>query len=297
MRFSSYHPAINLIFFIAVITAAVSFDQPIFLAISYLCPWIYSVVLNGQRAWAFNLVLIPLVVLFSLFYSAYRHFGVTVLAVNWIGNRITLESLLYGLVIGIKTAAILMWFSCVHATFTSDKVIYLFGRVAPKLSLFLSILLRMIPHIKAQVRRVHTAQQCIGRGMNQGSILRRIQNFLRIQSITITWAIENFAAMSDAMRSRGYTLKGRTAYALYRFDYRDRSFVIMLFSCLTVLFMGVMLDQTRAGYNPEIIINQVTPVSLIFYSAYLVVALLPMTLQIIGEYRFKKCQEAISSQR
>jgi quinol-cytochrome oxidoreductase complex cytochrome b subunit len=79
--------------------------------------------------------------------------------------------------------------------------------------------------------------------------------------------------------------------------YRDRSFAIMLFSCLTVLFMGVMLDQTQTGYNPEIIINKMTPMNLIFFCAYLVVALLPMPLQIIGEYRFKKLHKYMRSEQ
>ena len=131
MRFDSYHPAINFIFFTAVIAAAAAFDQPVFLLLSYLCPFLYSVSLNGFKAAAFNFALAPLIVLFALYYSGYHHFGVTSLAVNFIGNHITLEALVYGVVIGLKVASVLMWFSCVHTIISSDKVVYLFGRIAP----------------------------------------------------------------------------------------------------------------------------------------------------------------------
>lgn len=293
MKFDSYHPAINFIFFTAVIIAAIAFNQPVFLAISYLCPFIYSIKLNGKRAVIFNIMLIPLVVIFTLFYSYYNHFGITCLAFNIIGNQITKEALVYGFVIGIKAASVLMWFSCVHAVVSSDKVIYLFGCIAPKLSLFLSIILRMVPCIKERARKIHTAQKCIGKGINQGNVFRRIYNTSRVISIIITWTMENFIETSESMKSRGATLKGRTAFFIYRFDNRDRSFVITIFWCLTVLLMGILLDQTHILYNPEIILNRITPLSYFFYAVYTFLCLLPMILQIAGEIKFKRLQAAI----
>ena len=68
MRFDSYHPAINLIFFASVIAMAISFDQPVFLLIGYLASFAYSVKLMGVRALIFDLALIPLIVLWALFY-------------------------------------------------------------------------------------------------------------------------------------------------------------------------------------------------------------------------------------
>jgi len=90
------------------------------------------------------------------------------------------------------------------------------------------------------------------------------------------------------MKCRGYTLKGRSAFSIYRFDYRDRGFVLAIFWCIAVLLMGVLLDQTRIMYDPEIILNRVTPLSWIFYSAYAFLCLLPMLLQMIGEKRFEQ---------
>lgn len=292
MRFDSYHPAINFIFFAAVIYSVVAFDQPIFLAISYICAFIYSVKLNGKKALIFDLVLIPFIGLFAFLYSYYNHFGVINIAVNFIGNHITLEALVYGFVIGIMTASVLMWFSCVNAVISSDKVVYLFGRAIPKLSLFLSILLRLVPRIKDRAKKIHIAQKCIGRGINQGNVFRCVGNFVRIASIVITWTMENLIWTSDSMRSRGYSLKGRTAFSIYRFDNRDRIFVITLFACFTVMVMGILLNQTHIQYDPEIILNRITPLSSIFYMVYAFMCLLPMILQLIGEVRFDKVRKS-----
>lgn len=288
MGFENYHPAINLIYFLAVVAGSFLFQQPVFLLISFVVSFCYSIKRNGLRSLVFNLCLLPLVIAFTFFYASYNHFGVTVLRHNFIDNPITLESFLYGLTLGVQVWIFAMWMSCVHSVFTADKVVYLFGRVSPKASLFLAILLRMVPRLKAQRKKIATARQALGRGLHQGNFFRRILNGFAILSILITWLLESFSTISDSMRSRGYSLKGRTAFSIYRFDNRDRSFVVGLFSCLTLVLMGVLLNQTTMVFDPRIIINPITPLSWIFYLGYLVLCLLPMVLEILGQWSFDR---------
>ena len=293
MGFENFHPAINLIYFVSVIWGTVCFRQPVFLVVSYVCACAYSVKRNGRRAVVFGLCLLPLIVIFALYYSGYTHFGITVMRQNFIGNNMTLESLLYGLTLGITAAAVVMWMSCVFSVFTADKVVYLFGRISPKLSLFLSIALRTVPRVKAQAKKIGAARSAIGCGMRQGNILRRAVNGLKLFSMLITWLLESMATVSDSMRSRGYSLKGRTAFSIYRFDNRDRSFVIGIFACLTVVLMAVMLGQTDMTFDPRIIMNPITRVSYVFYCGYAVLCLLPMALEIIGQRRFEQLRKNI----
>lgn len=293
MKFDSYHPAINFIFFLLMISMSAYFNQPVFLVITFVCPFVYSIKLIGMRAFVFNIILIPFIVVYSLIYSGYHHFGITDLSVNFIGNKITLESVVSGMVIGIIVASILMWIACIHKIITCDKVIYLFGRVSPKLSLFLSILFRAVPRIKVQAKKINMAQKCIGKGINQGNIFVRCYNFIRLVSIVIAWTMENFVETSDSMRSRGCSLKGRTAFSIYRFDYRDRSVVIWMFSLVSIILAGIVLDQTRILYNPEIILNKITPLSNVFYLAYFLLCMLPFYLQLYSEIRWEKYNNKI----
>ena len=288
MRFDSYHPVINLIYFVSAIAFTIWFHHPVFLVISYVSAFLYSVKLNGKKALIFTLCLIPLAVLFALYYASYHHFGITNLRKNFIGNEITLESLVYGLMLGVTVAAVIMFFSCMFAVVSSDKVVYLFGRISPRLSLFLSILLRSVPRIKERGRKIEISREGIGKGVRQGNILQRFLHGISLISIVITWTLEDFVDSSVSMKSRGYSLKGRTAFSIYRFDNRDRSFVVMIFLCLTVVACGILLDQTEIIYNPEIIMNRITPLSAVFYGAYGVLLLLPMGLQVAGEIRFRR---------
>lgn len=290
MGFELCHPAVNLIFFAAVLVGMITFQHPVFLVISFLCAFAYSVKRNGWKAVVFNLCLLPFVVAFALYYSSYTHFGMTVLHQNMVGNNMTLESLVYGAVLGVIGAGICMWFSCVFSVFTTDKVVYLFGKVSPRLSLFLAIALRMIPRIKKEAKRINMAQQGIGRGANQGNLWQRFRNSLRIVSMLITWTIDSITIASESMRSRGSSLRGRKAFSIYRFDNRDRLFVIGLFLCLTLTMMAMLLGQTDIVYDPKIIWTQVNP---LFCIGYGVLCLMPLGLELWTEYHFQKARRLI----
>ena len=290
MGFESCHPAVHFLFFAAVIYGSVAFQHPVFLAISCLCAFAFSMKRNGKRAVIFNLCLLPLVVCFALYYSSYHHFGVTVLKQNFIGNNLTVESFVYGMVTGLRAAAVCMWLSCLFRVVSSDKVLYLFGRVSPRLSLFLTILLRFIPRIGREARKINLAQKGIGRGSNQGNVFRRLVNCLRIFSMLITWMISALALESDSMRSRGSLLRGRTAFSIYRFDNRDRAFVITLFTCITLTVMGVILGASKMWYNPRIIWRPLNGIGMTAAVGYLALCLLPLGLELWTEYRFNKAR-------
>ena len=294
MRFDSYHPTINFVFFVSAICFTVLFKHPVFILISYITSFVYSIKLNRIKGLVFNAALIPFIAAFAFYYSRFEHFGVTNLGQTSVGNMVTLEALLYGLAIGTIITSVIMWLSCVHAVVTADKVMYIFGRIVPKLSLFISIILRMVPKIKERASKINTAQKAIGRGPRQGNVIHRVRNAVRLLSIVTTWTMENFVESSDSMRSRGYALKGRTAFSIYRFDNRDRSLVIVIFCALTVIFAGFALDQMKILYDPQIIINPVTAFSYVFYAAYAFLCLLPVMLQIVGEFKFKRLKKRLS---
>lgn len=290
MGFEACHPAVNFIFFASVLWGTVSFQHPVFLAIGWLCAFAYSVRRAGRKAVIFNLFLLPLIVIFALYYSAYHHFGVTVLRKNFIDNNMTLESLVYGLVVGLRFATVCMWLEALFSVVSSDKVIYLFGKVSPRLSLFLTILLRFLPRLSREAGRINLARRGVGRGAGQGSPFRRLMNCLGIFSMLITWMISALALESDSMRSRGSLLRGRTAFSIYRFDNRDRAFVIALFTCLTLTLMGAILGTGRMWYNPRILWRPLNVLGLLTAAGYLALCLMPLGLELWTDYRFRKAR-------
>ena len=139
--------------------------------------------LRGRRTFLVLLALLPLMALYTWWYSFYNHFGVTALGENFAGNSITAEALFYGASLSLRAGAVALFISCLLAVFTADKVVYLFGRLSPKLSLFIAILLRSAPRTLAYARRISISQQGLGRGPGP---FERLEDRVRERS-EITW--------------------------------------------------------------------------------------------------------------
>lgn len=222
--FSSYHPAVNFLYFGLVLFFTMCFLHPACLLLSLAAALRYAVCLNGRRAVRRSLrYLLPAALLAALINPAFNHQGTTILTYLPSGNPLTLESIVYGLAAAALLSAVVTWFSCYTAVMTSDKFVYLFGRVIPALSLVLSMALRFVPRFQVQARAVSQAQRCVGRDVSDGSLLQRLRNGVTILSILLTWCLENALETADSMKSRGYGLPGRTAFSIYRLDGRDQA--------------------------------------------------------------------------
>ncbi len=270
MVFKGFHPAVHLVYFTAAIAATAAFSHPCFLLCAYVCAFACNVFFGGKRALVRNVLLAMASCAFALFYAGYNHFGVTALAVNFIGNTITLEALIRGAVTGIKSAAVLMWLDALCAVMTTDEIVYLFGRAAPKLSLYVAAFLRMIPCIREERRLIKSSRRAAG--VPDGAVAA----FFTRTGILISWTAERLSESAESMRSRGFTLKGRTAYSIYRFDNRGRALVIFIFTLITVLLMAYILGETAAVYSSVVIISAVTARKILFAFVCAALLLLPL---------------------
>ena len=130
--FSSYHPAVSMLYFVLVIGLSMFLNHPVCLGISLVGALVYSIYLKGKKAARFNLIyMLPLLVITALINPAFSHQGVTILAYLPSGNPLTLESILYGIYAAFLLITVIAWFSCFNAVMTSDKFVYLFGRIIP----------------------------------------------------------------------------------------------------------------------------------------------------------------------
>ena len=233
------HPAVSFAYFALVIACAMLLMHPVCLVLSTLGGgWYVARLLGGKGLRRHLLWLLPMALLAAAVNPAFVHQGVTILAYLPSGNPLTLESLLYGLAAGAMLSAVALWFVCVTDVITSDKVVYLFGRVIPALSLLLSMILRFVPRFVRRLRAVAQAQRHLGRDTQTGAPVRRVRSALRVFSIVVTWSLESGLITADSMRCRGYGLPGRTSFSLYRFDRRDGAVALWLAFCGLYLLGG-----------------------------------------------------------
>lgn len=287
--FSSYHPIINFLYFGLVLGFSMFFMHPVSLVISLACAIAYSVYLNGRKAVRFQLFcMLPMTLLATVVNPAFNHEGATLLCYLPTGNPLTLESILYGVAAAMMLSAVITWFSCYNVVMTSDKFIYLFGRVIPALSLVLSMTLRFVPKFKAQFQVVTEAQKCVGRDISTGSLLQRLKNAITILSIMVTWCLENAIETADSMKGRGYGLPGRTAFSIYRFDDRDRAALLWLGFCGFYIFTGWMAGGLYWRYYPTMKGTAITPFTVSFQIVYLALCLTPVIINKIADKTWER---------
>lgn len=275
--FSRCHPIINFLFFGLVIAYLMFIMHPVMLIISFLSALSYAIYLDSRKTVIFCLkFLLPTMLTAMIVNPAFSHEGITILCYLPSGNPLTLESILYGISASVMLGTSLLWFRCYTIIMTSDKFVYIFGKIIPALSLVLSMTLRFIPKFKAQFEVVRDAQYCIGKDISDGSIFSRLQNAVRIFSIMITWSLENAIETADSMKSRGYGLKGRTAFSIYRFDSRDKNILCCLLFCGIYLICGILAGGLKWRYFPSVKGVLAEPFTISFYIVYTLLCNIPV---------------------
>ncbi|MDR1013897.1 MAG: energy-coupling factor transporter transmembrane protein EcfT [Coriobacteriales bacterium] len=291
---AAYHPAVSLLFFVLVISCGMFLMHPVCLGLSFACASAYAIRLNGRAALRLGLrFLLPVLVVTALLNPAFNHAGVTVLGYLPSGNPLTLESVLYGLAAASMLVTVISWFSCFNTVMTSDKLVYLFGRVVPALSLVLSLSLRLVPRYRAQIRAIADAQRCVGRDVSQGTVRARARQGMRMLSIMVTWALENAVGTADSMRARGFGLAGRTAFSAYRIRRRDLAALVFLGVCGGCLVVGALLGGLRFQYFPLVTGAWADPAAVGLFACYLALCAMPLAIDLQEGCLWKRSRSSI----
>lgn len=290
--FSNYHPLVNFIYFGFVFAFSMFFMHPVCLLISIMCSFAYSVELGGrERIYKNLLFLLPTILMMGIMNPAFNHAGMTIITYLNSGNPLTLESIVYGIAAAALICTMVLWFYCYNQVMTSDKFIYLFGKIIPALSLVLSMALRFVPRFKEQIKIVSDAQKSIGRDVSNGGLIQRMKNGITILSIMITWSLENAIETSDSMRSRGYGLEGRTSFSIYRFEKRDKMAILSILALgVFIVIGGGVYKGFKWRYFPSLKGSGISILSTLLWIAYFILCIFPIIINRQEDRQWKSTQ-------
>ncbi len=292
--FSGYHPAVNFLYFVLVIGFSMFLMHPVCLALSLIGALAYAIRLSGRRAVRLSLYgLLPFLVFTAVLNPVFNHEGATILTYLPDGNPLTLEAILYGIAAATMMVTVILWFSCYSRVMTSDKFIFLFGRVIPALSLIFSMILRFVPRFFTHLRTVSDAQRGLGRRRCCPKFIRRMKDCIVILSVMLTWALEQAVTTADSMKSRGYGLRGRTAFSIFRFDRRDAGMLIFLLLAGMVVVGCTISGDLSWQYYPVFRGQLLAPLSLIAYAIYSALCLSPVVLDWREEQKWNALKSGI----
>ncbi len=199
---SRSHPLCCFAYLMAVLGITIFTREPLLLLMSAAGASLL-LVLSGM---ARHTIWLPVIAAVSAAVNPiFVHRGDTILF--FVGDlAVTLESIAYGAVFGLMLAAAAGWSIAATKYMTSDKYIWIFGRVLPTSGLVLSCGLRLVPLFIRRSREFSSASGETG-----------VKSSLKAFSAAVGYSAEQAMVSADSMRARGYGTAKRTSYSLYRF--------------------------------------------------------------------------------
>ncbi len=286
-EFEKFHPFVNFMYFFAVLGFSMVFMHPAALVISLISGFSYSVILKGRK----NLLyVLPLVLLTALINPLLNHRGMTVITFLPNGNPITYEGVLYGTASAVMLWSVLCHFFCFNKIMTSDKIIYLFGKILPSLSLILSMILRFIPRFRAQFQSVYRAQSFLETDPSTKKLIHKIKRGIKTFSAMVTWSLEGSVDTADSMRCRGYGLPNRSAYSNFRIEKRDVGAIFYITALSAYIIYNGVRKTLYFKYFPVI---KGGNFNICVFIAYFMLFMFPIIIEIREVIRWKKLKSKI----
>ena len=286
--FKDYNPWGLCVFFIGIISLTMFTRHPVVQILSVLGALTYSWIQVGMKG---SLKTISMALGAGIFITILNpilvHQGATILGYFPNGNPLTLESIVFGVSAGCMFTTTILWFSCHNRVMTSDRILYLSGRILPSLSLIFSMVLRFVPLYKNRIQTIYACRLGIGEDFKKGNIIKRFKNALKIFSIFVTWSLEASIETADSMKARGHGLKGRTHFALFWVEKRDIVLLLSLFTFLIVCTLASYFRKFKIVIYPMVKIAKVTPFSILAFICFFVLAFTPALICLMEECHWK----------
>ncbi len=283
--FAELNPAVLMIYYLCVIGTAMFSMNPVIITLSLFGSLVSLIVLEKKAHIKLHLSFLLLFLILAVINPIWYHNGVTVLfVVN--DSPITLEALLYGIFAAAMIIGILYRLRTFTLIMTADKLLYIFGRLSPKMSLILSMALRYVPLMRTQTLKVRRTQKALGiyRGDN---IADTLKGEMRIFSIMATWSLENGIITADSMAARGYGEHRRTSFSLFHFSKGDLIFLILCIIPTALIIWALAAGEADFTFYPAMSGINSSPLALTCYISYGFLSFLPVLLEWKEELRWK----------
>ena len=290
--FGNYHPMVLMTYFLSVLLVVMFVPNPVLQLSALLGACAFSAIISRRRQVLSDIgFYVPMFLMVAVTNPLFSHNGVTPLFLPERKPRNS-RGVIYGAAIAVTVIGVMLWCKAFGAVMSSDKFLYLFGRAVPKLSLVLSMALRFVPRFKRQMKTVSRAQKAMGLYSSK-SYTDKIKNAGRVFTAMISRSIENSMETSDSMRARGYGMKGRSSFSLFRFHTHDGILLAICAALLMFTLAGFAFSKLDFYYYPRISRLPVTPFAVSVYAAFGILSFCPFIIEVKEALVWKYCVSRI----
>ncbi len=274
--FASEHPIVLVVYLFGGMLITMLTMHPVVLMASIIIAGIYCVLLFGRSILKSMIwVMIPVLFFTMIILPLFSHNGITPLF--YINDMpVTMESMIFGLVMSGLLLAIFLWFQIANALIDSEKILYLFGRTFPAVGLLISMVFRMIPLMRERFCQIQDGQRGMGRSTAQLSLMGKGKMLLKELSILISWSLESSIETSISMESRGYGTGHRTSFDLFRFTKGSGIWCVLFLGLYGIAVWVIGRGCYKASYFPAITIKDLSHEAIVGIITFFAAGILPV---------------------
>lgn len=267
-RLERVHPLCAFAYMLCVLGITIITRHPIMLGFS-AAGALALLFFTGRSIAAYPIIALVTAVMNPVF----SHNGATVLF--FVGNTaVTAEAFVYGVLFGVMLACASAWSVVGSSLLSSDKWIWLFGRIAPAAGLTLSCALRFVPLFAMRVREFSQVQKA-----------QTLRGYLAAFGAAVSWSAEEAIISADSMKSRGYGTARRTSFALYRFGRQDAAVLAFIVLISAVCIASLCMGGAQFYCYPAVSAVKFRPWDIAAYASFGALCIAPFSLALCDNLR------------
>lgn len=250
--FHSFHPFVQFTYYVCVATLAFYFKHPVFLLTACLILICVNLTHDGGRAFR---QWIPALLTMSILIMVLNPFLVsrgTNILFYFRGKQVTLEATIYGVVMALSIAIILIMFISFNLILNGNRFLFLFARILPRTAFLTMLSIRFVPLLRRRLSEINAVQRIRGLSLTEGNLRERAKAGMLKTQILLTWSLEEAIQTADSMKARGYGIGKKTAYIPYRMEKQDWAWLILLGLLFLVCIIGGLLGYGKIIIYPEL---------------------------------------------
>jgi len=265
VKLTIIHPAVYVLYYFILILFAFLYNDPYYLASFLICISVL-IALQGISREFKNVIkfFIPMSILI-------------ITPIYIMGNFfITLEALVYGVLMSLSLLIILLVFSSYNRAVSYQEMLYLFSKRFPHISMVTIMALRFIPLLNyrlTEVNKISKFNRTNTHPEGNQSWMDKIKRTAHLLAVVVSWSLEESMLTAKSMKARGYGIKRRTSYLSYKF--RRTDYIFLSFITITVLISvtGLMQGYGRIEVYPTLSFNVSENLVNLYYFTFLALLL------------------------
>lgn len=236
-NFKEYHVLTSSLIFISLLIILFSNDNPSVLASIYI--FILSIIISCSAKEKFKtgfIYFIPAAILIIAINMFFVGTGNTVLF-YFLGSRVTLESIIYGIIMAFKLLGTIYLFMILEIMIDSDRAVSYFSSIMPKSTLMLMVSFKLIPGMKKRFDSLKEIYEIRGVVFDKKKSKEKVASFVPVLSILLEDSMEESFTIGETAYVRGFLSGKRSVYERQKFHEKDieaaaMSILLMIFYCI-----------------------------------------------------------------